>query len=163
MDAEQISFPDSFFDKVISFCVIEHFNDDERVLRHSHRVLKPGGTLVLSCDSLSNPELTSDERDAHRKRYAVNELYTVESLGKKLERVGFDIVRHRYILTTPLTLALVRLTWQLDELTGRLEPLADAAYRVFNTVGRLVSGLAEKLARRSDTGLTLLVTARRRS
>ncbi|MBN8802083.1 MAG: class I SAM-dependent methyltransferase [Stenotrophomonas acidaminiphila] len=35
------------FDVVLSFQVIEHVNDDDAYLREAHRLLKPGGTLVL--------------------------------------------------------------------------------------------------------------------
>jgi len=42
-----LPFPAGSFDVVLSFQVIEHVNDDEAYLREAHRLLKPGGTLVL--------------------------------------------------------------------------------------------------------------------
>src|SRR5690606_18374341 len=57
MDAEELGFEPRSFDKVISFCVIEHFRNEDRVLEHVSRVLRPGGRIFLSADSLSNPEV----------------------------------------------------------------------------------------------------------
>ena len=42
-----LPFPAGAFDVILSFQVIEHVNDDEAYLREAHRLLKPGGTLIL--------------------------------------------------------------------------------------------------------------------
>jgi ubiquinone/menaquinone biosynthesis C-methylase UbiE len=42
MDAAGMSFREASFDKVVSFCVVEHFYNDEQVIRNISRVLKPG-------------------------------------------------------------------------------------------------------------------------
>jgi len=40
------------FDKVFSFSVLEHIPHYEEVLREVHRILKPGGEFIFSCDTL---------------------------------------------------------------------------------------------------------------
>ncbi|HWC31729.1 MAG TPA: class I SAM-dependent methyltransferase [Actinomycetota bacterium] len=162
VDAERLPFDDASFDKVVSFCVIEHFRDDDAVLDEVARVLVPGGWLVLSADSLSNPELRDVERTAQARRYSVNNLYTIGSLREKLAARGFEVQRWRYILTSPFTLALVRLSWRLDELPEALLPAKVAGYVALSTLGRAASAVAEAVAGRRDTGLTLLVKARKR-
>ena len=162
MDAERMEFDDESFDKVVSFCVIEHFQHDQRVLEHAHRVLKPGGLLFLSADSLSNPEITEGERDAHRRRYAVNTFYTVDILGTKLDEAGFSLAATKYILTTPLTLMLTRFSWRLDDLPEPLVALKGLGYFALLTAGRVASFVSERLAGRRDSGLTLLARARKR-
>ncbi len=47
-DATCLDFPDASFDKLLCSEVIEHIPDAPQALREMHRVLKPGGTLVLS-------------------------------------------------------------------------------------------------------------------
>jgi ubiquinone/menaquinone biosynthesis C-methylase UbiE len=161
MDAQEMAFEDESFDKVVSFCVIEHFEHDERVLAHVRRVLKPGGRLFLSADSLSNPELRPAERESHRRRYAVNTFYTPEVLERKLAAAGLEMERTHYILTTPVTLAFVRLSWHLDDLPPALLPVKGLGYLILITVGQLLSWASELAGRRRDSGLTLLASARK--
>jgi 2-polyprenyl-3-methyl-5-hydroxy-6-metoxy-1,4-benzoquinol methylase len=51
---EQLPFPDDSFDRVLSVQVIEHLLDPPAGIRELVRVLKPGGTLVLSTDNSKN-------------------------------------------------------------------------------------------------------------
>ncbi len=46
-------FPDSAFDLVLSFQVIEHIQDDRLFLSEIHRVLKPGGRALLTTPNRS--------------------------------------------------------------------------------------------------------------
>lgn len=48
MDALALEFPDAAFDFVVGLEVIYHFPDKQRFFQEAARVLKPGGTLVLS-------------------------------------------------------------------------------------------------------------------
>jgi SAM-dependent methyltransferase len=43
-----IPFPDRTFDVVVTFETLEHIEDDEAYIAEIHRVLKPGGQLLLS-------------------------------------------------------------------------------------------------------------------
>jgi phosphatidylethanolamine/phosphatidyl-N-methylethanolamine N-methyltransferase len=51
-DACQLSFPDNYFDRVISSCVLHHVDDAETAITELRRVLKVGGKadVFLSCD-----------------------------------------------------------------------------------------------------------------
>jgi 2-polyprenyl-3-methyl-5-hydroxy-6-metoxy-1,4-benzoquinol methylase len=48
MNATQLDFPDNHFDAVICVEAAFHFDTRDKFLREAHRVLKPGGSLVLS-------------------------------------------------------------------------------------------------------------------
>jgi ubiquinone/menaquinone biosynthesis C-methylase UbiE len=48
MDATQLKFPDNSFDNIICVEAAFHFDTRDRFLQEVHRVLKPGGRLVLS-------------------------------------------------------------------------------------------------------------------
>ena len=161
MQAEALRFPDRSFDKAVSICVLEHIPDDDGAIRELYRVLRPGGRLVLSCDSLSNPGATDRLRARHAERYAVRHFYTRESLAGLLARNGLKVVRSEYVLTTPVSLALARFTYGADDLGRRRGgwvikyPVAAIA----GTVGVLASRASERLARRNDGGLTLIAEA----
>jgi 2-polyprenyl-3-methyl-5-hydroxy-6-metoxy-1,4-benzoquinol methylase/membrane-associated phospholipid phosphatase len=161
LDAEAIDFPESSFDKAVSLCVIEHLHSDERVLANVARSLKPRGRFVFSADSLSHPGVTEAERDRHRARYAVNTFYTIDLVGAKLARAGFEIESARYILSSAPVLSLVRLSWKLDDLSGVWAALRPLGYLVLGVVWRLTSLLPGSRRGASDGGMTLLVSARK--
>jgi SAM-dependent methyltransferase len=46
--AESIPYPDGFFDGVLLLDVLEHVRDEKAVLQEIHRILRPGGCLVVS-------------------------------------------------------------------------------------------------------------------
>lgn len=48
-DAERLPYPDGIFDLVICNSVLHWFRDKGAALREMHRVLRPGGQLVLLC------------------------------------------------------------------------------------------------------------------
>ena len=57
VDADKLPFGNNIFDKVVISEVIEHVEDQERVLSEIYRVLKPGGTMVLTTCNIDYPFL----------------------------------------------------------------------------------------------------------
>lgn len=53
--AEQIPFPDAFFDVVSSFNSLDHVDDLEQVIAEIIRVLRPGGHLLILTDIHQHP------------------------------------------------------------------------------------------------------------
>lgn len=161
MDAEEMDLPDRTFDKVISLCVVEHFRRDETVLQNISRVLKPGGLFIFSADSLSNPGITAEERARHRERYAVNTFYTAEIIGEKLARAGFAVEKTQYILNTPFALALVRISWKLDDMPGWLGFIRILGYLGLWVTLQMAAPFKQGAAASAPGGLTLLVMAKK--
>lgn len=102
--AESLPFDDKTFDKVLCLDTLEHVNDEEKALAEIHRVLKPGGTLVLSVphdfmNFLDPDDLTRDMRNLVRKYVRKKELldhpkhrhYDESQLRELLK--DFDVVR----------------------------------------------------------------------
>ena len=161
MPAEVMDFPAGSFTKAVSICVLEHIPDDEGALRQIAAALQPGGRFVLSCDSLSNAGISAALRARHGKRYAVLHFYSRDSLARLLARAGFELRRMDYVLTTPVSLAVARATYLLDDV-GRLPlgfALKYAGLAVAGTVGLAASRVSERLAHRTDAGLTLIAEA----
>lgn len=48
MNAEELDFPEASFDLILSVSTFEHLHDGPRVLREMHRVLRPGGSALVS-------------------------------------------------------------------------------------------------------------------
>ena len=57
MDAEALQFEDNAFDNVLSLYALRHFPNPEKAVAEMHRVLKPGGNVVVAVGS--RPELLS--------------------------------------------------------------------------------------------------------
>jgi SAM-dependent methyltransferase len=87
------------FDHVVMLAVLEHLPDPEPVLREIHRILAPGGSLIMTWPSgmvdpilnvLHRLRLVSDEMesDEHQKRIPV------ATLQQMLHRIGFSDFLH---------------------------------------------------------------------
>lgn len=52
---EKLQFPDSFFDAVVCMGVVEYIDDDVVAIREMLRVLRPGGTLIVTVPHARSP------------------------------------------------------------------------------------------------------------
>jgi 2-polyprenyl-3-methyl-5-hydroxy-6-metoxy-1,4-benzoquinol methylase len=89
---EAAGFAARTFDKIVSFCVLEHIVNRDEVLRVAADVLKPGGVLLISVDSLA----TITDRDLiakHRADHSVQTYFTASELRALLEAHGFRPLR----------------------------------------------------------------------
>ena len=89
-----LPFPAGHFDHVVMLAVLEHLTEPELVLREAHRMLAPGGSLIMTWPAafvdpilgvMRGLRLISDEMesDEHQKRIPV------ETLRHMLEKIGF--------------------------------------------------------------------------
>lgn len=147
------------FDTVMSLCVFEHLPDDRQTLREMWRVLRPGGRILLTLDSLSLAGIGEAWCDEHRERHSVLQFYTHPSVCLLLEACGFRLIRHRYLLRSRLDLALIRLSYA----TERMHAVPAALVRLgLVSVGRAVSAVFNLFTKNSG-GWTLLIEAGRKT
>lgn len=97
-DGKNLPFKDNSYDLVTSLDVLEHLEDDQKVMQEAWRVLKPGGFFLVSVPA--HPWLWSDHDEAmrHKRRYSQKEILS------KLQKVGFDIMEksHFVIIAVPI-------------------------------------------------------------
>jgi SAM-dependent methyltransferase len=82
------STPDGFAEIVLSTQVLEHVGDPDAYLREAHRMLKPGGLLMLSTHGLWLYH--ADPTDYWR--------WTGPGLAKLIESAGFSVVQLEGVL-----------------------------------------------------------------
>lgn len=86
MDARAIPFENEF-DVVGAFDVLEHIEEDERVLSQMHQAVANGGGIILTVPQHRFLWSQQDEYACHVRRYEAVDL------RRKVEAAGFEIVR----------------------------------------------------------------------
>lgn len=104
---EALPFEDESFDLTLALDVIEHVPDDSRAIQELYRVLRPGGSLLVTVPALMLLWSAHDEANGHYRRY------TVGGLRGRVEAAGFEVVTATYFNTLlfPLVLSL-RTFWK---------------------------------------------------
>jgi ubiquinone/menaquinone biosynthesis C-methylase UbiE len=87
--AERLPFEDKTFDKIVSISCLEHFANPWVGIAEMARVLKPGGRVALSVDSLLPENSNADFRSWHERRHFVTHYFSQESLSAALQDAGF--------------------------------------------------------------------------
>ncbi len=147
--AEAMPFPDESFDKVISISSVEHFEDPVQGLREMHRVLKPGGRLAISVDSLLPENAPEAFRAWHKKRHFVTTYFSERDLSTLFAEVGFHYEPAR-------TVHLFR-----AGLAARLRQVFILRPRIYLPLFPIFYGLVRLADRYADTmhGQIIVVTA----
>lgn len=120
---ENIPIQSSKFDKVISICVFEHTYDDFKVFCEIYRILRPGGKLLATVDSLNSPFVSASHREWHIQNSYCSQLYTKESIKSKLFAAGFQSVEVSYLMTSRFAVLWEILTERLGAGIFILGPL----------------------------------------
>jgi ubiquinone/menaquinone biosynthesis C-methylase UbiE len=66
-----IPFPDNSFDSIVTFQVIEHIKDDHLFVKEIYRILRPGGTALITTPNI---KMTLTRNPWHIREYTADEL-----------------------------------------------------------------------------------------
>ncbi|MEO1260506.1 MAG: class I SAM-dependent methyltransferase [Bacteroidota bacterium] len=96
-DITQIDEPDTSFDVVVCFHVLEHVTEDRKAMQELFRVLKPGGKALIQTP-FKDGDIFEDvtiRTPLERLKYFGQEdhvrVYSVQGLKKRLEQTGFAV------------------------------------------------------------------------
>ena len=91
----------SRFDLALSIDVLEHIEDDVRVLQNICHSLKPGGILLISTPSDQGGSDVHNEEDASFIEEHVRDGYAMEEIRAKLHTAGFSNIEVKYSYGKP--------------------------------------------------------------
>lgn len=146
-DVRALPAASSSFDSVVSLSTLDHFNTDqdiERALAELFRVLKPGGTLVVTLDNAMNPVIAIRNRLPYSLTHGIGLVpYPVGRTlfpGRAREVVataGFQVLECTAIMHAPRVIAVPLMNaLHGEESKSRGASLLDAAMR-FESLERL--------------------------
>lgn len=126
---EQVTLPESTYDVVCFWDVLEHVPSPQAALVKAHRLLKPGGVLVVS-----TPNIWSLSARLLGRRWWFIErdhifYYSPETLAEQLRRCGFEPGKRHSVLRTYPARYLMR------KLSSYLPGVAGLAERVLERLG----------------------------
>lgn len=143
IEGERLPFDDGSFDLVSAFDVLEHIEDDGRMASEMARVLRPGGTMIVTVPAYRVLWGAQDEISHHYRRYGRRELRgLITGSGLALERLS----SFNTLLFGPI--AAIRLARRLIPAKGKAElsdfsinrpgPVNDILARVFSAEAGLL-------------------------
>lgn len=110
-DVRWLPFADGAFDGVLSTSTLDHFEEPSSIevaMAELHRVLRPGGRLVLTLDNPQNPLVRARNALPHRVArrtglvpFAVGETLGLDEGAEALRRAGFRVVDTATLLHAP--------------------------------------------------------------
>lgn len=91
-----LPFPDCTFDVIVSLDYLEHVQDDQSAMNELKRVLKPGGSLLISTPTTGSSYLLNKIKPViglTLDKYGhVREGYDLNDLTNRLKQQGYDIL-----------------------------------------------------------------------
>ncbi len=88
-----LPFDSGTFDLVTALDVIEHIDDDSAMLAEIHRVLRPGGTFLVTVPAFQSLWGPQDEISHHKRRYRAGQVET------RMQGAGLELLRLSYFNT----------------------------------------------------------------
>jgi SAM-dependent methyltransferase len=135
-------------DTVVAVNVLEHVEDDREFLRTAHRLLVPGGHLLIHVPAMPSLYGTLDEAFEHHRRYARSEL------GERLRAAGFEVLKLSYSNLPGIA------AWWFTGRVLRRRTLGSRATLLYDRVMIPLIAAAERIAS-PPLGQSLIAIARR--
>lgn len=92
-DMNNSGFATESFDLVVSVEVLEHVEDDERFVSEVNRVLKPGGSFIMTTP---NGDYVENQNPDHKRHYTRHQLFALLQKHFENVRIEYAIVGGRY-------------------------------------------------------------------
>lgn len=152
-DGKTIPFPENTFDSVLASEVLEHVFNLEEILKELHRVMKPGGKLLITIPfAWKEHEIPIDFGR-----------YTSFGFRNLLERNGFIVREMDKTTNVVQTLTQLWITYWHSHIFPKMRPFGRVVTPVFSLFSNVFGlTLAKILPKRDDYYLNLIVVAEKK-
>jgi SAM-dependent methyltransferase len=154
--ADAMPFSDKAFDFIMATDVIEHIDDDRAALRDIARVLRPGGSLLLTVPAFQELWGLQDDKSHHKRRYRLSQLVRL------VREAPFELQKSfyfNYLLFVPIWLARGILKFLPHRLDSENQVNNAALNAVLSSIFRLDVQTASFL--HPPFGVSIMVMARK--
>lgn len=137
-DAKELPLINNSVDLILSPSTYDHFPQIDKALNECHRILKPGGKLVLALNSADNPFFKLGVRLSERFKkheYQTDYFYSVKETADLLRQTGFLVGRTSAIMHIPIGITTI------------IEIFARLNKPIFNRINNLMIGACQNWGR----------------
>jgi ubiquinone/menaquinone biosynthesis C-methylase UbiE len=140
-DVRKLPFGSNSFDLIISDSTLDHFQHEEEIvtaLAELSRVLKVGGTLVITMDNKSNftEPLFRLWISLGLSPFFIGKTYSMEQLKRALDRVGLRVIDTTAIMHNPRFFTKIIITLLRKIVSRRLDGLIRKTLDFFDSLER---------------------------
>ncbi|MEG3639972.1 class I SAM-dependent methyltransferase [Magnetococcus sp. PR-3] len=107
-------------DSVVMINVLEHIQDDIKILQHLYAQLKPGGALLIFVPALQSLFSDLDRKFGHYRRYSKHDLVN------KVQIAGFHMEQVRWFDPTGI------LPWYLLHTLGKKTEISESMAKIYD-------------------------------
>jgi SAM-dependent methyltransferase len=155
-----LCFKSASFDKAVSYCVLEHLGYPEGLLEEVHRILRPGGTFILSVDSFSYRDVPRRFVELHRRFCSVRRYYTLREAEVLLRDGNFHIRASTFLVKSALASYFFRilLSYYFDSIAAG-ESLRLRCFKLLTPIWLAVSAVSDLFWGHEQGGYLLVLHA----
>ena len=135
-------------DTIISVNVLEHVEDDRQALDNMHRILAPGGKLLLLVPALQWLYGTMDAADNHFRRYSKR------ILRERVSAAGFDVQKVYYMNLIGIA------GWFVNGKILKNDLISTSHYSLYNRIVPVIAKVESMI--HPPIGLSLVIVATKR-
>lgn len=99
-NAQNMPFENNSFDIAVATALIEHVSQPMKMLKETHRILKPGGIFIATTPDPFFDKIA--ELIGHIEKEIHQETFTMKKLKKYLEKVNFQILKTKRFMISPI-------------------------------------------------------------
>jgi ubiquinone/menaquinone biosynthesis C-methylase UbiE len=132
---QRLPYPNNFFDLIICLDTLEHIHNDKRLVKEMARVVKKGGSIIISVPAYQWLFSYWDRMLGHFRRYSESNLSA--TLPKKTVKIKLLSYYFSYLLLPAIFVRAVKIIFRRQTSDFTANPLPTLTYSLVDLLGTL--------------------------